>query len=140
MHIADPARRRWVQERIEQPIPAIDGQAALERLVRAELFEEVLHGRYPGSKRFSLEGVAGLIPLLDDVLDEAAGGGLEEALIGMSHRGRLNVMVQIVGRRCSTSMQASRIPIRRACSAAATSSTTWERPAPIGLEAAGTFG
>ena len=98
MHIADPARRRWVQERIEQPIPAIDGQAALERLVRAELFEEVLHGRYPGSKRFSLEGVTGLIPLLDDVLDEAAGGGLEEALIGMSHRGRLNVMVQIVGR------------------------------------------
>ncbi len=98
MHIADPARRRWVQERIEQPIPAIDGQAALERLVRADLFEEVLHSRYPGSKRFSLEGVTGLIPLLDDILDEAAGGGLEEALIGMSHRGRLNVMVQIVGR------------------------------------------
>jgi len=98
MHIPDPERRRWVQERMEHPIPAIDGYAVLERLVRAELFEEVLHGRYPGSKRFSLEGVTGLIPLLDEVLERGAAEGLEEALIGMSHRGRLNVMAQIVGR------------------------------------------
>ncbi len=66
--------------------------------MRADLFEEVLHGRYPGSKRFSLEGVTGLIPLLDEVLEAGAENGLQEALIGMSHRGRLNVMVQIVGR------------------------------------------
>ena len=98
MHIPDPARRRWVQERMERPIPPIDAPAVLERLVRADLFEEVLHGRYPGSKRFSLEGVTGLIPLLDEVLETAAAHGLEETLIGMSHRGRLNVMVQIVGR------------------------------------------
>ncbi|HEX7486026.1 MAG TPA: 2-oxoglutarate dehydrogenase E1 component [Vicinamibacterales bacterium] len=98
MHIPDPARRRWVQERMEQPIPEIDGHAVLERLVRAELFEEVLHSRYPGSKRFSLEGVTGLIPLLDEVLERGAAEGLEEALIGMSHRGRLNVMVHVVGR------------------------------------------
>jgi 2-oxoglutarate dehydrogenase E1 component len=98
MHIPDPARRRWVQERMEQPIPPIDAEAVLERLVRADLFEEVLHGRYPGSKRFSLEGVTGLIPLLDEVLETAAANGLQETLIGMSHRGRLNVMVQIVGR------------------------------------------
>jgi 2-oxoglutarate dehydrogenase E1 component len=98
MHIPDPGRRRWIQERMEQAVPPIDARAVLERLVRADLFEDVLHGRYPGSKRFSLEGVTGLIPLLDEVLEAGAEGGLEEALIGMSHRGRLNVMVQIVGR------------------------------------------
>jgi 2-oxoglutarate dehydrogenase E1 component len=98
MHIPDSARRRWVQERMEQEIPPVDAPAVLERLVRADLFEEVLHRRYPGSKRFSLEGVTGLIPLLDEVLETAAANGLEETLIGMSHRGRLNVMVQIVGR------------------------------------------
>jgi len=98
MHIPDPARRHWIQERMERRIPPVDTQAVLERLVQADLFEEVLHGRYPGSKRFSLEGVTGLIPLLDEVLGTAAANGLEETLIGMSHRGRLNVMVQIVGR------------------------------------------
>ena len=98
MHIPDAARRQWVRAHVEQPIPEIDARAVFERLVRAALFEEVLHSRYPGSKRFSLEGVTGLIPLLDEVLEAAASEGLEEALIGMSHRGRLNVMVQIVGR------------------------------------------
>jgi 2-oxoglutarate dehydrogenase E1 component len=98
MHIPDPVRRRWVRERMEQPTPPVDAWAVLERLVRAELFEEVLHGRYPGSKRFSLEGAAGLIPLLDALMETCATHGLEEVLIGMSHRGRLNVMVQIVGR------------------------------------------
>ena len=98
MHIPDAVRRQWIQERVERPVPGIDAPAVLERLVRADLFEEVLHGRYPGSKRFSLEGVTALIPLLDQVLETAATEGLDEALIGMSHRGRLNVIVQIVGR------------------------------------------
>jgi 2-oxoglutarate dehydrogenase E1 component len=98
MHIPDAARRQWIQERVEQPVPDIDAPAVLERLVRADVFEEVLHGRYPGSKRFSLEGATGLIPLLDVVLETGASEGLEEALIGMSHRGRLSVIVQIVGR------------------------------------------
>jgi len=78
MHIPDSARRRWVEERMEQAIPPIDAPAVLERLVRADLFEEVLHKRYPGSKRFSLEGVTGLIPLLDAVLETSAAHGLEE--------------------------------------------------------------
>ena len=98
MHIPDPERRRWVRERIERPAPQVDRPAVFERLLRAETFEVVLHGRYPGSKRFSLEGVTALIPLLDEVLETGAGAGLREALIGMSHRGRLNVMVHIVGR------------------------------------------
>ena len=87
-----------MQERMEQPTAAVDPGRIFDRLLRAELFEEVLHGRYPGSKRFSLEGVIALIPLLDGILEDASGRGLEEVLIGMSHRGRLNVMVQIVGR------------------------------------------
>jgi 2-oxoglutarate dehydrogenase E1 component len=98
MHIPDPARREWVQQRMEQPIPGVDARFILERLIRADAFEEVLHGRYPGSKRFSLEGVTALVPLLDEVLEAGAAEGLEEALIGMSHRGRLSVMVHVVGR------------------------------------------
>jgi 2-oxoglutarate dehydrogenase E1 component len=98
MHIPDPVRRRWIQERMERPAPTIDTASVLERLVRADLFEEVLHGRYPGSKRFSLEGVTALIPLLDEMIEQGAAAGLTETLIGMSHRGRLNVMSHIVGR------------------------------------------
>jgi 2-oxoglutarate dehydrogenase E1 component len=98
MHIADAAKRRWIGERMEQPTAPVDAGRILERLIRADLFEEVLHGRYPGSKRFSLEGVTAVVPLLDEVLDVAAALGLEETLIGMSHRGRLNIMVHIVGR------------------------------------------
>ena len=98
MHLPDPARREWVRQRMEAETPPIDAPRVLDRLVRADLFEEVLHGRYPGSKRFSLEGATALIPLLDEVIEAGAAAGLEETLIGMSHRGRLNVIVQIVGR------------------------------------------
>src|SRR5260221_13931286 len=73
----------------------------LERLIRADLFEQVLQARYLGSKRFSLEGVTALIPLLDRVMAAAADAGAEQAVIGMSHRGRLNVMVHIAGQRAA---------------------------------------
>ncbi len=98
MHIADASRRQWIQERMEgdQPIP--DKSFILERLVQAQVFEQVLHVRFPGTKRFSLEGVASLLPLLDEILNSAAGQGVTEVVIGMSHRGRLNVMVHIVGK------------------------------------------
>ena len=76
----------------------IDRDRVLERLIAAEMFEEVVHGRYPGTKRFSLEGATALIPLLDEALDAAAGDGASEIVLGMSHRGRLNVMVHIVGK------------------------------------------
>ncbi len=98
MHIPDPVRRAWVQETMEQPEPTIDQRFVLERLARAEIFEEVLHGRYLGTKRFSIEGVAAVIPFLDETLESGAARGLEEVLIAMSHRGRLNVMVHVVGR------------------------------------------
>jgi len=65
----------------------------LERLIRADLFEQVLQSRYLGTKRFSLEGVTALIPLLDSILDTAGEHGAVESVMAMSHRGRLNVMV-----------------------------------------------
>src|SRR6476646_9251778 len=98
MHIADPERRHWIERQMEGKPKSFDPQRVLERLIRAELFEQVMQARYLGSKRFSLEGVTGLIPLLDEVLEAAAENGAGQAIIGMSHRGRLNVMAQIVGR------------------------------------------
>jgi 2-oxoglutarate dehydrogenase E1 component len=98
MHIADPRRREWVAGKMESAPEPLDEGWVLERLLRAELFEEVLHGRYPGTKRFSLEGNTSLIPLLDEVLETGAAAGLEVAFVAMSHRGRLNVMVHTVGR------------------------------------------
>ena len=97
-HISDPERRRWIEQRIESPAPATDQQHTLERLIRADLFEQVMQSRYLGSKRFSLEGITVLIPLLDELLEAAAENGAEQAVMGMSHRGRLNVITHIVGR------------------------------------------
>jgi len=97
MHVPEPERRRWIAEQIETDspagVPGITPQRILERLVRADLFEQVLQARYLGSKRFSLEGVTALIPLLDAILETAGEYGAVESVMGMSHRGRLNVMV-----------------------------------------------
>ncbi|MGC1290066.1 MAG: 2-oxoglutarate dehydrogenase E1 component [Candidatus Acidiferrales bacterium] len=101
MHILDGERRRWIQERLESPAPTPDHARILERLVRAELFEQVVQSRYLGNKRFSLEGLTSLIPLLDEAIESAAKRGVEEIVLGMSHRGRLNVMIHIVGRPAS---------------------------------------
>src|SRR6266853_4530733 len=100
-HIDDTARRRWISDRLESDAPAPDRAYILERLIRADLFEQVLQARYLGSKRFSLEGVTALIPLLDRVLAAAAEAGGEQMVIGMSHRGRLNVMAHIAGQRAA---------------------------------------
>jgi 2-oxoglutarate dehydrogenase E1 component len=98
MHITDPARRRWIQDRLEGPQTAVDQQRALDLLVRAELFEQVLQQRYLGNKRFSLEGVTALVPLMDEILDAAGQQGAGELVMGMSHRGRLNVLVHVARR------------------------------------------
>ena len=98
MHLPDPERRRWIQERLETPPSAPDRKRILERLVRAEVFEQVLQARYLGTKRFSLEGVTALIPLLDQILEGASGHNAEWSVLAMSHRGRLNVMAHVVNR------------------------------------------
>jgi 2-oxoglutarate dehydrogenase E1 component len=100
-HILDAERRRWIQERMETVAPVPDRPRILERLISAEIFEQFIQARYPGAKRFSLEGSTSLIPFLDEVLETAAEGGCEHALIGMSHRGRLNVIVHTVGRQAA---------------------------------------
>src|SRR5690349_13000941 len=93
MYLPEPERRRWIIERLEAPAEQPDQHKILERLIRADLFEQVLQARYLGTKRFSLEGVTALIPLLDSILDAAGEHGAESSIMAMSHRGRLNVMV-----------------------------------------------
>ncbi len=98
MHIAEPERRKWIQERMENPQPAVDQERILDQLIRADLFEQVLQQRYLGTKRFSLEGVTALLPLVDEILDAAGQRGAVELVMGMSHRGRLNVIVHVAKR------------------------------------------
>jgi multifunctional 2-oxoglutarate metabolism enzyme len=103
MHIPESDVRHWLQERMErtrnaEPIPADQQARILLKLNAAEAFEKFLHTTYVGHKRFSLEGGETLIPMLDALLNEAAGAGIEEAVIGMAHRGRLNVLTNIVGK------------------------------------------
>ncbi len=97
-HIPDLERRAWVAQRMEAPADPVDRERTVELLLRAALFEQVLQSTYIGSKRFSIEGIEALIPLLAELLDAAAARSAEQAVLAMSHRGRLNVMAQIVGR------------------------------------------
>jgi 2-oxoglutarate decarboxylase len=101
MHIQNPEERAWIQARVERPHDRAghDEQVQiLSRLNVAEAFEMFLQTKYVGQRRFSLEGAESLIPLLDAVLAEAARTQLDEAVIGMAHRGRLNVLANIVGK------------------------------------------
>jgi len=101
MHIADPAQRKWIQERLEAGYartPREDQLRILRRLNSAEAFETFLQTKFVGQKRFSLEGGESVIPLLDAILSRAAENGLDEVCIGMAHRGRLNVLANIAGK------------------------------------------
>ena len=98
MHIADPERRQWIQERIEAEPAAIDRERALDLLLRADLFEQTLQQRYLGNKRFSLEGNTSLLPAVDEFLDVAGEHGAVELVMGMSHRGRLSVIIHLAKR------------------------------------------
>jgi 2-oxoglutarate dehydrogenase E1 component len=103
MFISDRSQRQWIQERIE---PA-RGTAALsqeqqkrllQKLTEAEQLERYLHTKYVGQKRFSLEGGESLIPSIDDLIQRAGGAGVQEIVIGMAHRGRLNVLINVLGK------------------------------------------
>jgi 2-oxoglutarate dehydrogenase E1 component len=103
MYISDPAQKRWIQQRLEavrgrpQFSPEVR-RRILERLTAAETLEKYLHTRYVGQKRFSLEGGETLIPCMDEMVQRAGSFGVEEAVIGMAHRGRLNVLVNTLGK------------------------------------------
>ncbi len=103
MHISDVARKRWLQERIESAqgrfgVSRTLKLQMLKRLTDAETLEKFLHTRHVGQKRFSLEGGESLIPLLDQVITRSARHGAREIVMGMAHRGRINVLANIMGR------------------------------------------
>ncbi|HEX3790219.1 MAG TPA: multifunctional oxoglutarate decarboxylase/oxoglutarate dehydrogenase thiamine pyrophosphate-binding subunit/dihydrolipoyllysine-residue succinyltransferase subunit, partial [Pseudonocardiaceae bacterium] len=101
MHVLEPAERRWLQDRVEvkhEKPPTAAQKYILSKLNAAEAFETFLQTKYVGQKRFSLEGGETVIALLDAVLDKAAEDELDEVVIGMPHRGRLNVLANIVGK------------------------------------------
>jgi 2-oxoglutarate dehydrogenase E1 component len=103
MFISDRAQRQWIQERIE-PLRATPQLGAepkkrlLQKLTEAEHLERYLHTRYVGQKRFSLEGGESLIPSIDELIQRAGAAGVQEIVIGMAHRGRLNVLVNVLGK------------------------------------------
>jgi len=108
MHIQSPEQRRWLEARLEVPHVSADREEQLRilrKLNQAEAFESFLQTKYVGQKRFSLEGGETLIPLLDAILAEAAHDDMDEVVIGMPHRGRLNVLTNIVGKSYSQIFQ-----------------------------------
>ncbi|AHI22471.1 alpha-ketoglutarate decarboxylase [Corynebacterium vitaeruminis DSM 20294] len=104
-HILDREERLWLQDRLEAGMPKptnAEQKYILQQLNAAEAFEMFLQTKYVGQKRFSLEGAEALIPLMDSAIDTAAGQGLDEVVIGMPHRGRLNVLFNIVNKPLET--------------------------------------
>ena len=103
MHIVDAGEQLWVQQRLETPrakpnFSAEEKRVILERLTAAEGLEKYLHRRYPGTKRFGLEGGESLIPMLHEMLQRLGSHGVLETVIAMAHRGRLNVLVNVLGK------------------------------------------
>ncbi len=104
MHITETKQKRWIQQRLEGTLSAPNFLIStklniLERLTAAQGIEELLHSQYVGQKRFSLEGAESLIPLLDELVRHSGGQGIQEIVLGMAHRGRLNVLINILGKR-----------------------------------------
>jgi 2-oxoglutarate dehydrogenase E1 component len=102
-HLQIPERREWLRERIEsgeyrRPLPAEERLRLLQRLTEVEAFEQFLHRAYLGQKRFSIEGNDMLVPMLDLAIERAAAEGGRQVVLGMAHRGRLNVLVHVLGR------------------------------------------
>ncbi len=101
-HLAEPERRHWLREQIEsgahrKPLDAEDKKRLLERLTALEAFEQFLHRSYLGMKRFSGEGNDMLVPMLDVAIERGAAAGAREIILGMAHRGRLNVLAHLLG-------------------------------------------
>jgi 2-oxoglutarate decarboxylase len=102
-HIASHEERVWLRQMIESgahrtPLTAEEKRALLQRLTQVEVFEKFLHKAYLGQKRFSIEGLDMIVPMLDGMIESAAGSGAREVVLGMAHRGRLNVLAHTVGK------------------------------------------
>lgn len=103
MRLVEEERLAWLQERMEAvenhpPADPAERVRLLRQLLEADGFEEFLHARFPGQKRFSLEGAAALVPMLDALVEAAAADGVEQIVFGMPHRGRLNVLAHVIGK------------------------------------------
>jgi len=103
MHISDPREKAWIQERIEGKDKEIaftkEGKIAiLKKLIEAEGFERFLHKRFPGTKRFGLDGAESLVPAMEQIIKRGGALGVDEIVIGMPHRGRLNVLAAVMGK------------------------------------------
>ena len=103
MHISDPAQKAWLQERIEGPDKEItftrEGKRAiLNKLVEAEGFERFCDTKFTGTKRFGLDGGEAMIPALEQIIKRGGALGVKEIVIGMAHRGRMNVLAQVMGK------------------------------------------
>src|SRR4029078_13339979 len=102
-HIQDKREKEWIRQKVReqfvdtQPLTADTKKYLLQELIEAEQFEQFLHKKYLGQKRFSLEGCETLIPMLDQLVEGAAARGVDEIYLGMAHRGRLNVLSNIIG-------------------------------------------
>jgi len=99
-HIQSKEQKQWIRDRIErdpEPVPADVKKQLLQKLIAAEQFEKFLHTKYLGQKRFSVEGGESIIPILDQLILGVAERGLDEVVVGMSHRGRLTVLANIIG-------------------------------------------
>jgi 2-oxoglutarate dehydrogenase E1 component len=101
MHITSPEQRQWLQQKMEQKVSKPNQAQILTQLIHADLFEQVIQSRYLGTKRFSLEGITALVPFLDRIFEVGAESGVTKAMLAMNHRGRLNVMVNTIGRPAS---------------------------------------
>ncbi|HEY3060293.1 MAG TPA: 2-oxoglutarate dehydrogenase E1 component [Chloroflexota bacterium] len=102
-HVGDPAERVWLldaveRERFRPPRDPVDERELLDRLTEVSAFERFLHRAYPGQTRFSVEGLGMLIPMLDELVADAAHFGTRTMLLGMAHRGRLNVLAHVLGK------------------------------------------
>jgi 2-oxoglutarate dehydrogenase E1 component len=102
-HVQSPEERAWLFEAIEEgrfspPTDAVDERGLLDRLTEVSAFERFLHRAYPGQTRFSVEGVGMMIPMLDELIARAAHSGTRSILLGMAHRGRLNVLTHVLGK------------------------------------------
>ncbi|HUE75786.1 MAG TPA: 2-oxoglutarate dehydrogenase E1 component [Chloroflexota bacterium] len=118
-HISSANERRWLRQAVETcqfrpPTAAVDETELLERLTEVEVFERFLHQAYPGQKRFSIEGTDMLIPVLDEVIRHAAANGTRAIMLGMAHRGRLNVLAHILGKPYSAILKEFQGPDSRA--------------------------
>jgi 2-oxoglutarate dehydrogenase E1 component len=117
-HIFVPEEREWLRHAAEAgvfrpPLDPIDPYELLDRITQVEVFEQFLHRTFPGKTRFSIEGLDMMVPILDEIVADAAEGGIHHVLIGMAHRGRLNVLAHVLQKPYAQILAEFKDPVRK---------------------------